>query len=223
MQEKIEIRQPSRMPGAGIITTWLGEGLRQALLFPALRLFVQVQVNGTELLNWEGPYIFAANHASHLDTPLLLAALPFRLRLRTRVAAAADYFFTTPWKAVLVRIILNAFAFERKGRGFIESLAQAQQFLDAGYSLLVFPEGTRSKDGRLQPFKRGIGKLALAGSAQVVPIWIEGTYASLPKGARWPCRQKVTIHFGVPLCFISSNNLSGVVAEIKQQVRALAP
>jgi 1-acyl-sn-glycerol-3-phosphate acyltransferase len=164
----------------------------------------------------------AANHTSHLDTVVLLAALPWHLRLRTRVAAAADYFFTCWWRGILVKLLLNAFAFERRGPGCATSLLRARQFLAGGQSLVIFPEGTRAKDGQIQRFKKGVGKLALATGAQVIPIWIDGTYAALPKGARWPRRQRITIRFGTPLTFAGETDPLSVAAAIERQVRALA-
>ena len=222
--KRVETRGESKAANGstGIITTWLGEGLRWTLLFPALQLFVRVKVYGTENLQGEGPYILAANHASHLDAPLLLAALPLRLRLRVRVAAAADYFFSQCWKGALVRVVVNAFSFERKGAGSMSSLAQAQRLLCAGHSLLLFPEGTRTQDGQLHPFKWGVGKLALAGSASVIPTWIDGTYAALPKGMRWPHPQKIAIWFGTPMQFAPTSSPLSITAEIERQVRALA-
>ncbi len=208
---------------AGFLRLWLGELLRRLALFPLLRAFTGFRVEGREQLQGEGPYIFVANHSSHLDAPLLLAALPLQLRLRLRVAAAADYFFTLRWKGFLVTTLLNAFPFERRGPGCTESLQYAEQLLGSGCSVLLFPEGTRSLDGRLQPFKRGAGKLALATGACVVPAWIDGAYAALPKGARFPRRQHVTISFGASLRFAPQSQLPDIVAEIERGVRALAP
>lgn len=205
------------------IASLCGEIIRQICLFPVLRLYTCQQVYGSEQLSDTGPYIFAANHCSHLDAPLALAALPQSLRLRVRVAAAADYFFDQHWKAVLVRIVLNAFPFVRKGPHCADSLEYAQQLLTSGNSILLFPEGTRSKDGQLQSFKRGVGKLALSGLAPVVPIWIEGTYTALPKGARWPCHKQVTIRFGTPVSFSPADSLSTIMVEIEQRVQALSP
>ena len=205
-----------------IVIAWSHEALRQVTLFPTLRLFVPLRVYGTEHLRSNGPYIFAANHASHLDAPLVLAALPLRLRLRLRVAAAADYFFTNWWKSTVVRCLINAFPFERKGPTSCDSLAHAGQLLKAGRSILLFPEGTRSKDGHIQPFKKGVGRLAVAGTAPVVPVWLEGTHAALPKGARRLHRQLITIRFGRPLSFTPNDDVSFVVAEIERQVQRLA-
>ncbi len=222
-EQKAETRPRFEIAGRSTypITTWLGEALRQILLFPALHLFVNLKVDGTDNLTCGGPYVFAANHASHLDTPLLLKALPLHLRLQTQVAAAADYFFTNRWSAEVTRILLNAFPFERKGIGCLASIAQAQQLLATGHSILIFPEGTRTKDGRLQPFKRGVGKLAQTGSATVIPTWIEGTFAALPKGSYWPRRHEIAIRFGSPLSFAPNSNPLHIATAIEQQVRTL--
>ncbi len=206
----------------GALTLWAGEALRHMILFPALRLVAPLRVEGLEHLRGAGPFLFAANHSSHLDAPVVLAALPGRLRRRLRVAAAADYFFRTRWKGALVRAALNAFAFERKGPGREASLEQARRLLSAGQSMLIFPEGTRSPDGQMQPFKRGVGTLALAASVPVIPIFIEGTHTAWPKGARWPRRRQVVARFGAPLTFATPDDPLSVAAQVEQAVRTLA-
>lgn len=203
-----------------VMPAWLGELLRWIVLFPPLWALTHPSIQGREQLTDNGPYIFAVNHSSHLDTPLLLAALPLRLRLRLRAAAAADYFFTNWWKGQLVTLLFNAFQFERRG---FAGLSRARQLLSEGYSLLLFPEGTRSRDGQLQPFKRGIGRLALATHVRVVPVWIEGAHAAMPKGTCLARPHHVQIRFGAPLQFSQDLDQACVVATIEQQVRALAP
>jgi 1-acyl-sn-glycerol-3-phosphate acyltransferase len=201
----------------------LHDALRQTTLFPLLRFFTSPVVLGSENLESHGPYIFVANHSSHLDAPLILAALPQRLRLQLRVAAAADYFFTKPWLAMLVTVLLNAFPITRKGVGCGNSLATSVQLLRQGHSLLLFPEGTRSRDGRLQPFKSGVARLALAEKVRIVPVWIEGAHAAFPKGASWPRRHRVTVRFGLPITCASTDTPSAVTAEIERRMRALTP
>lgn len=202
-------------------TVLVGEALRTLLLFPLLRGLTPLNVEGSEHLQGEGPYIFASNHSSHLDTPVLLAALPRRVRLRVAVAAAADYFFTSRWRSMLVSLFLNAFAFERYGSASASSLLKTRQFLDEGQSLILFPEGTRTQDGQIQHFKTGVGRLALSGTIKVIPTWINGTYQALPKGANWPRRQRVTVSFGAPLTFAQETDPVKVTEEIEQEVRAL--
>ncbi len=201
----------------------VGEGLRQSLIFPALRRYATLEVSGLKYLPQGEPLIFAANHSSHLDAPLFMAALPLRWRLKLRVAAAADYFFNHFWKAFAVRLALNAVAFTRKGAGCKESLTAATRLLANGQSLLIFPEGTRSPDGSLQAFKWGVGWLAATSRARVVPVYIEGTHLLMPKGANWPKAGRVKITFGEPLSFKSGSEAQQIAAEIERQVRVLAP
>jgi 1-acyl-sn-glycerol-3-phosphate acyltransferase len=201
---------------------WIGEGLRKAVLFPLVRLYAPYQVEGVEHLQGEGPYIFAANHSSHLDAPLVLAALPRSVRLQTLVAAAADYFFTNPWKGALVQTVLNAFAFERKGAGRETSLDHARQLLSQQRHLLILPEGTRSRNGQLQPFKWGVGKLAVAGPYAIIPTYIEGAHEVFPKGARWPHRRRVVVRFGAPLRFQPSADPAQVTMQVEHAVRRLS-
>src|SRR5258708_39810337 len=104
----------------------------------------------------------------------------------------------------------------------MSSLAQAQRLLCAGHSLLLFPEGTRSQDGQLQPFKWGVGKLALDGSVSVIPTWIDGTYAALPKGARCPHPQQIAIWFVAPMHFSTPSSPFSITAELERQIRSLA-
>ena len=213
----------STHPGiAETIIVWLSEALRWLLLFPALRLFIRITTIGTDALTKGQSYVFAANHSSHLDAPALLAALPIHLRLQVRVAAAADYFFTSYWKGMLVSLFLNAFAFERKGTGVAASLAHAQQLLVRGQSLLIFPEGTRTEDGQIRHFKQGVGKLALSSSAYIVPTWIGGTFAALPKRSHFPCHQQVIVRFGTPTRFALDCDPGFIAAEVERQVRVLA-
>jgi len=206
---------------AEAIKRWVGEGLRHLFLFPALRLFAPVKVEGREHLRGAGPVLFAANHASHLDAPVVLAALPVHLRAHVRVAAAADYFFSRRWKGWLASTVLNAFPFERRAPGCARSLKQTQQLLRTGQSVLIFPEGTRSQDGHMQPFKRGVGLLALGGARPVIPVHIEGTYVAWPRGVRWPRRQQIVVRFGAPLFFASPGEPLRVAAQIEQAVRNL--
>jgi len=216
-------KKVAEVSNSGQKWAWLGESLRQKLIFPLLSLFTPLEVKGLEHLQDKGPFIFAVNHSSHLDTPLLLAALPSALRMQTRVAAAADYFFSSSWKGTLVSNLLNAFPFVRQGANRVDSLVLAQQLLNAGQNLVLFPEGTRTTDGKLQTFKWGVGWLATHSEAAVVPVWIEGTRAAMPKGARWPRRHSVLVSFGAPRRFLLASDSKQVAAEIERQVQNLSP
>lgn len=154
--------------------------------------------NVDRLDSLEGPVIFVANHHSHFDTPLLLTSIPRPWRHELVVAAAADYFFDTHLKAALAGWAYGAVPMERK-KVSRTSADRAASLLDAGWSLLVFPEGGRSPDGWGQPHKGGAAYLATKLSLPVVPIHIDGTGRVLPKGSRMPRPERVTINFGDPL------------------------
>lgn len=201
----------------------LGEFLRQIVLFPAVYKFVSITSVNAGKLTGRGPYVFAANHSSHLDAPVILAALPLRIRMRLSIAAAADYFFSRRWKGLLARLILNAFPFERQRPGSVASLAYTRRLLRQGRSLLIFPEGTRSKDGHIQHFKHGIGQIVSQSSISVVPTWIDGTFAAMPKGTHWPHRKDVVVTFGRPLKFDCDDDPVSIAAAVECAVRELVP
>ncbi len=170
-------------------------GLGRAL-GPLLGTALQVSVAGQERLERaEPPVIFVANHASHLDALLVLRALPPVWRRRTLVAAAADYFFDRWWRSALSALVLNAVPLTRHA-GIVDTQHEFARLVDAGWSVLAFPEGTRSRDGSLQRFHHGASRLALDTGRPVVPIAIRGTFAAMPVGQRWPTRGAVHARFG---------------------------
>src|SRR2546422_9734655 len=103
--------------------------------------------------------MFVANHASHIDTPLVLCSLPREWREKTAVAAAADYFFDVWWRAATTALVFNTFPLERTGGK--RATDTARKLIGGGWSLLGFPEGTRSKDGWLGRWRHGAARPAL--------------------------------------------------------------
>ncbi|MBI4201827.1 MAG: AMP-binding protein, partial [Chloroflexi bacterium] len=129
--------------------------LAQAGLFgTALSWFAPAKVEGRErLLGLQGPALFACNHQSHADTPVILAALPRRWRKRMTVAAAADHWFREGRVAgAAAAFLFNAFPFSRTD-SIRPSLEHCSRLLDRGWSVLIYPEGTRSPDGTMGQFK----------------------------------------------------------------------
>jgi long-chain acyl-CoA synthetase len=178
----------------------LRRGLRPLVLFLPHRLFARpfTVAGGERIAGVDGPVLIIANHASHADTLAILRALPAGLRSHTAVAAAADYFFANRLAGLLAQAVLGAFPFSREGR-VRESLDACGRLADEGWSILIYPEGTRSPDGRLLPFKSGIGLLATGLGLPVVPVAVTGGATLLPKGASWPRRAPVTVRFGTPV------------------------
>ena len=149
---------------------------------PAARILAPATVRGLEHLeHLDGPVIFAANHASHIDTPLLLTTLPAQFRHRTVVAAASDYFFDRTWKSVLWSFALAAIPIERS-RVNRASIDTAAGLIKDGWNLVIFPEGGRSPDGWTQPFHpASAGYLGRRTGRPVVPVYLHGTRHVLPK------------------------------------------
>ena len=175
------------------------EVAQKAGLEPLFRSQVRTKVEGLDVLDRiDGPVIFAANHASHLDTPLILLSLPDEWRRRTAVAAAADYFFDTWWRAVGSAIVFNTFPIDRRGGSMATTPGEV---LGEGWSLVIFPEGTRSKDGWVGRFQVGAAYLACQHGVPVVPVAHRGTFAAMPRGQGWPGkgRRQLSVRFGEPL------------------------
>ena len=115
-----------------------------------------------------------------------------------------DYWFATRFQGWFAQTCLNALPIEREGNftEFLQDLRTANEVMTQNNGLLIFPEGTRSLDGNLQPFKPGILSLLIYGpNVPVIPAYIDGTYRALPKGQNLPKKHPVRIIFGEPLTF----------------------
>jgi 1-acyl-sn-glycerol-3-phosphate acyltransferase len=190
-------------------------------LEPLFRSQVRTRVEGADVLaDLTGPVIFVANHASHLDTPLILLSLPDQWRRKTAVAAAADYFFDTWWRAVGSSIAFNTFPIDRRGG----SLATTPgELLAQGWNLVIFPEGTRTHDGWITRFQSGAAFLAVRHQVPVVPIAHRGTFAAMPRGRGWPVpgRPQLTVRFGAPLRPSDDDTPRSFAPRIRDAVAAL--
>lgn len=176
---------------------------------PLFSLFVSLEVEGGEhLQTLDGPVIFIANHTSYLDQPSIMYSLPAALRYRCATAAWAEFFFVN-FRGVLQRfwkmsafeycsLALGVFPLPQTG-GFRASLHHMGRLVDRGVSLLVFPEGERSVDGRVCRFKQGLAVMVKELAVPVVPVAINGLERVLPRGASWPKRGRVVVSFGEPL------------------------
>jgi 1-acyl-sn-glycerol-3-phosphate acyltransferase len=174
--------------------------VQQGLLKPVIWSQTRPMVRGREYLEaLRGPAIFVANHSSHLDTPLILGALPPRITRKLAVGAAADYFFDSRIIAAATTLLFNAFPVERRGSRRGRSLAA--ELVEDGWSLLLYPEGSRTVDGWLTAFKLGAAQLCTMKRVPAVPIALRGTFAAMPRGRWWPHpgRPRVTVRIGRPL------------------------
>jgi 1-acyl-sn-glycerol-3-phosphate acyltransferase len=194
--------------------SWLAGVARESfmhfVLNPVMGYYARRRATGREKLTaLKGPVILVANHASHLDTPVILSALPRTLRKRTAVAAAADYFYRNRVVASLVSLIFNTVPIERKGGGgMAKNGSHLDKLLDQGWNLLLYPEGTRSRAGAPSRVRRGAAVLASAHNLAIVPIRVTGTAAAMPPGRMWPkrlhgkllsSRHRIEVSFGEPI------------------------
>lgn len=165
-----------------------------------VRFYVRPRIEGAEHLPADGSFIIASNHSSHADTAVIFTALPAKLRKRFVAAAAQDYFFQGGPMQLASRILFNAIPIARDRRGGQDPLRHAARALREGYALLLYPEGTRSKDGTIGPFRGGIGRLiAEFPGTPVIPTFVGGTTRVMPKGKVVPRPFKVTVRFGEPM------------------------
>jgi len=189
---------------------------------PLTRVIASPLIRGDEsLAGLEAPVIFASNHASHVDAPLLLSCLPLRFRHRTVVAGAADYFFDRRWKAEALTFFLAAIPIERT-KVNRRSADLAADLLDDGWNLVIFPEGGRSPDGWAQAFQGGAAYLALRTDCPVVPVHLDGTRHLLPKGGKGLHRSRTTVTFGTPLRPVEGENARRFSARIESAVATMA-
>lgn len=158
-------------------------------------LGIKMEVSGLDRFDPRGPYVFMPNHASFLDGPLVMLAIPGTARVILKKSI-----LRVPVLGLAMRHV-GFVPVDRKGaEGGKRSIAQAAALIrERGYSFLIFPEGTRSRDGSLQPFRRGGFFLALASGAAIVPMSIRGTFELMPKGQRSARRGRVGIVFHPPV------------------------
>jgi long-chain acyl-CoA synthetase len=226
-REEAKIEPPERTSSTGKLGRLLRFGLR--LLY---RRYFSLECYGAENIPRGQPYIIAANHASHLDTGAIVTALGHESR-RLKVLAARDYFFNTFLKAWFFGKLLKFVPFERKGNllQFLRDVKTSNEMLLENRCLLIYPEGTRSVTGELQPFKAGVGLLAYETGAPIVPAYIDGAYQAMPKGRHLPRKHRIKVFFGEPIAPDLSSTTPAdamnheiqrkIVDEIKTRIEAL--
>jgi 1-acyl-sn-glycerol-3-phosphate acyltransferase len=173
---------------------------------------VQVSVHGGENLDARQSYVFCANHLSFLDPPLLLAALPVPVRF-----VAKKSLFAIPLFGWAMRRSGEVPIDREHARAAARAVSTATEALRRGRSLAVFPEGSRSRDGELQPFLRGAVRMAVQAQAPVVPVAIRGSREALRPGSLYIRGGPICVRIGRP---IPTANLSSTEREhLAEQVR----
>jgi 1-acyl-sn-glycerol-3-phosphate acyltransferase len=168
-----------------------------------MRLLFRLEVVNAGLVPATGPVLLVSNHVSVLDPPLVGGAAP-----RPLVFMAKEELFRIPLFGRLIRA-LNARPVRRDGSD-MRALKAALAVLAEGHAILVFPEGTRGEEGgTLREGKPGVGMLAVLSGAPVVPVFVSGSGAALPRGRALPRPTKVRVSFGPPLTFKSEGKNEG--------------
>ena len=171
---------------------------------------LRTKVSGRAFIPHNRSTIVAANHASHLDMGLVKYALGSYGQDLVSLAAQ-DYFFEgNRFRKAYFENFTNLVPMTRSG-SLRQALRQAGDLLEQGKTVLIFPEGTRSADGEIHEFKASLGHLALHHDKDILPVWLGGTHAALPKGATVPRQREVQARIGLPL----------IAADLKRLTRGM--
>jgi long-chain acyl-CoA synthetase len=219
--------------------SWPARTVRRASLpigiLPIARLFAWLRVEGREHLQGiEPPVIFAANHQSHMDTPVIMAALPPRFRYRLATAMAKEFFkahfypeqhgrgarLTNGLNYYLASLFFNAFPLPQREAGARQTLRYIGDVIEDGFSVLIFPEGKRTDTGAIESFRPGIGMIAARLGVPVVPVRIEGLDRVLHHSWRMARPGRVRVAFGEPLRLIGED-YEALAKRVEDAVRKL--
>ena len=192
---------PAETPAAPPQQMGAAYGLGRFFIAPLARAVYRPRIEGRENIPSEGRLIFASNHLSFIDSVAIpVAAAPRAVNF----LAKSSYFEGTGLKGWFSRVFFTAVGAipVRRGAGqaALDALDQQRQLLEDGAAVALYPEGTRSLDGRLYKGRTGVAFLALQTGSPVVPVGLVGTDRAMPVGAKFPSlRHRVTIRFGAPL------------------------
>jgi long-chain acyl-CoA synthetase len=204
-------------------------------ILPLARLFAFLKVSGVEhLASIPGPVVFASNHQSHLDVPVILAALPGRWRARAAPAMQKEFFKAHffpdqySWRArmkssllyYLAAFYFNAFPLPQREAGARQTLQYIGELTGDGWSIVIFPEGMRSDSGQMKAFRGGIGMIGSRLSVPVVPVRIEGADRVLHPTWRMARPGVVRVSFGAPLQ-LRGDDYAALAGEVENAVRSL--
>jgi long-chain acyl-CoA synthetase len=217
---------PARIVRRVNLPTWI---------LPLARAFAWLRVDGLEhLQSTRGPVVFAANHQSHMDVPSILAALPSRWRYRVAPAMAKEFFkahffpdghrgvawFTNSLNYYLAALVFNAFPLPQKEAGARQTLRYVGNLLEEGYSVLIFPEGSRTEGGEIARFRPGVGMIASRLAVPVVPVRLEGLDRVLHHSWRMARPGRARVAFGAPL-ELTGDDYEALAKRVEDAVTAL--
>lgn len=235
--EDAEVAEPVDFPSWN--RAWPVRVIRRASqatwILPLGRVFAWVRVSGLEnLKGLTGPVVFASNHQSHFDVPVILMSLPSSWRARIAPAALKEFFkahffpegfssrqiFTNRLNYYLSAFFFNIFPLPQREAGARQTLRYIGEVAGDGYSVLIFPEGVRSQSGDIKPFKPGIGMIGSRLGLPIVPVRIDGADRVLHTSWKWPKPGPVSVTFGAPIR-LSGDNYADLAKQVEQAVRDL--
>ena len=216
--------------------TWIRFFIHYLLLRPAVFLLGWPRILGRENLQGvHGPVLVVCNHIGHVDVGFVLTALPFRLRHKLATAAGGEALEALrtppPTRNIFVRVydriewllgvsLLNLFPLPREA-GFRDSFAFAGESVDRGFSILVFPEGRHATDGKMRPFRSGIGLLVNNLNIPVVPLRIDDLFELKQAGRRMARPFQIKVRIGAPVTFAPEMNAEQIAADLQRRVTEL--
>lgn len=197
---------------------WLVFQLVYMILYPIVRAWYPIRVEGRRRFGAGRPVVLAPNHVSFLDPILLQAALPRRITY-----LMTDLYYGIPGLNWVFRRI-GCIPIKQEGSQ-LNAIRRGIEALERYRLVAIFPEGTRSFDGKLQQGFAGAATMAQRARAIVVPVAIVGTFESLPRGSFWPRRSCVTVRFGEPIDFeaIGTKRPREMTEIIMQRIGELLP
>ena len=217
---------------------WLRAAFQATVLPAATRIFLNLQISGLEhLAAMQPPVIFAANHSSHMDTPALLTALPLSWRLRVAPAVRQEFFWPllqpdqTSWHNrltsrgvyILLGLFLNIYPLPQRTAGVRRALRYAGRLVDAGECPLIFPEGMRTPNGRIQPFQRGVGFMARELDVPIVPVRLAGLFELFSIHHRLPRPGRAEVAFGPPVYPSPDVDAADLTIQVQSRIQDMHP
>lgn len=179
----------------------LTNSFRHVLAKWYLQAYHHFKVEGSANLPRQLPFILVANHSSHLDALALASVLPMRLNANVFPVAAGDTFFKAPSTALFASFFMNALPIWRRNCGAHTMENLRERMLEEPCGYILFPEGTRSRDGKMGRFKPGIGMLVAGTSVPIVPCHLTGAYDAFPPQDKLPKPRTIRLRVGRPLYF----------------------
>ena len=203
--------------------------LLPGFLLPLVRVFAHMRTEGLDhLRNAQPPVIFASNHQSYMDAPVIMAALPARWRYRVAPAMRKEFFeqhfhghsFTNSLNYYLASLFFNAFPIPQHEPGALSTLRYMGDLANGGWCVLIFSEGKMTKQGEIAPFQPGVAMIASKLQIPVVPVRLEGLDHVLHSTRKMARMGRVRVAFGPPLHLAGVDYLA-LAREVEEAVRKL--